>query len=75
MSKTKKIQLARIYRGNYFSGFALAVDGVVLANQKGCQVKTHPIARNIAELQVSFNLTSAEVENCLKIDIKEPNEN
>lgn len=59
--------LAKLYRGERFVGFGLAVDGELLEHQASCNIETLPC--ELAKLHVTFNITKEMVENAVKVAI------
>ena len=63
----KEITLAKLYRGEHFMGFGLAVNGKLLERQACSNIESLPCED--ARLHVTFNLTKEMVENAVNVAI------
>lgn len=62
-----KYQIARLYRGDEFLGYAIAVDGQLLDGQVSTIISTEP--RIIPTATVVFNLDRDHAENQITINL------
>ncbi|MDU7357454.1 MAG: hypothetical protein E7L11_16970 [Klebsiella oxytoca] len=62
-----KYQIARLYRGDEFLGYAIAVDGQLLDGQVSTIISTEP--RSIPTATVVFNLDGDHAENQITINL------
>lgn len=62
-----KFQLAKLYRGSFFIGYGIAVNGELLDCQVATEIKTE--ANEISKVVASFNLTAEHAENQITIDL------
>lgn len=62
-----KFQLAKLYRGPFFIGYGIAVNGELLDCQVATEIKTE--ANEISKVVASFNLTAEHAENQITIDL------
>lgn len=62
-----KYQIAKLYRGNEFRGYAIAVDGQLLDGQVSTIISTEPCS--IATATVVFNLDGDHAENQITINL------
>lgn len=62
-----KYQIARLYRGDEFLGYAIAVDGQLLDGQVSTIISTEP--RSIPTATVVFNLDRDHAENQITINV------
>ncbi|HAT5009683.1 TPA: hypothetical protein I9774_000539 [Serratia marcescens] len=63
-----KFQLAKIYRGSFFIGYGIAVNGELLDCQVSTEIKTE--ANEISKVVAVFNLTAEHAENQITIDLR-----
>lgn len=63
-----KFQLAKLYRGSFFIGYGIAVNGELLDCQVATEIKTE--ANEIAKVVAVFNLTAEHAENQITIDVR-----
>lgn len=66
--KTKKLQLAHLYKGSYFYGYGLAVDGELLAGLTGSTIKTLP--GELAVMDASFRISSEMEQSPVRIELE-----
>ncbi|HBC9089281.1 TPA: hypothetical protein KE767_004290 [Citrobacter koseri] len=64
-----KYQIAKIYRGDYFLGYGIAVDGQLLDGQVSSSINSEPFS--LPTVTVVFNLNKDHAENQITIDIDE----
>ncbi|HFZ0441299.1 TPA: hypothetical protein ACIJOI_004321 [Raoultella ornithinolytica] len=62
-----KYQIAKLYRGEDFQGYAIAVDGQLLDSQVSTIIRTEP--GSIPTATVIFNLDSDHAENQIIINL------
>lgn len=62
-----KYQIAKLYRGDDFRGYAIAVDGQLLDKQVSTIISTEP--GSIPTATVVFNLDSDHAENQITINL------
>lgn len=62
-----KYQIAKLYRGDEFRGYAIAVDGQLLDKQVSTIINTEP--GRIPTATVVFNLDSDHAENQITINL------
>lgn len=62
-----KYQIAKLYYGDYFRGYAIAVDGQLLDSQVSTIISTEP--GSIPTATVVFNLDSDHAENQITINL------
>jgi len=63
----KKIQLAKIYRGDLFKGFGIAVDGELLEQQVCTNIKSN--GTELPTLIASFYMKDEQVENAIRVQV------
>lgn len=63
----KHIQLAKLYKGEEFFGYGLAVDGVLLEQQVDTNISTKP--NELPYITASFYLKEQQAENPIIIDL------
>lgn len=63
----KKIQLAKIYSGETFKGFGLAVDGELLEQQVSTCIESNGVDRTT--IIPTFYLKDEQVENAIRIQV------
>ena len=63
-----KYQIAKLYRGDEFRGYAIAVDGQLLDGQVSTIINTDP--GSIPTATVVFNLDSNHAENQITINLE-----
>ncbi|HGH5394184.1 TPA: hypothetical protein ACJI3N_000658 [Raoultella planticola] len=66
-----KYQIAKLYRGEHFSGFGIAVNGKLLDGQLNITINTEP--GSIPTATVVFYLDKDNAENQIAINLEEPN--
>ncbi|UNK22391.1 hypothetical protein [Yersinia intermedia] len=66
--KTKKLQLAHLYKGSYFYGYGLAVDGELLAELIGTTIKTLPGEPVV--MDASFRISSEMEQSPIRIELE-----
>ncbi|MGL4682163.1 MAG: hypothetical protein ACRCV4_03840 [Hafnia alvei] len=64
-----KFQLAKLYRGDHFSGFGIAVNGQLLDGLASVTINTEPCS--IPTATVVFNLDRNTAENQVVINLEE----
>ncbi|HEJ6909074.1 TPA: hypothetical protein SMF28_000448 [Serratia marcescens] len=62
-----KFQLAKLYKGSFFFGYGIAVNGELLDCQISTEIKTEP--NEIAKVVAVFNLSAEHAENQISIDL------
>lgn len=62
-----KAQLAHLYRGDQFMGYALAVDGQLVDRQVSVDISTNP--SKLSTVTVVFNLDAEMAENPVRVDL------
>jgi len=62
-----KAQLAHLYRGDRFIGYALAIDGQLIANQASVDISTKP--KQLATATVVISLDAEMAENPVRVDL------
>lgn len=62
-----KVQLAKLYRGDRFMGYGLAVDGKLLDQQVSTVIDTSP--QKIPIVTATFNMTTEQAENQIVINL------
>lgn len=62
-----KVQVAKLYRGDRFMGYGLAVDGQLLDQQVSTVIDTSP--QKIPIVTVTFNMTCEQAENQIVINL------
>lgn len=67
MKQTKQFQLAKLYRGGMFFGFAVAVDGEIIGRQVSSNIETLPGSMPVINAQ--FMLTESEVETPIVVHL------
>lgn len=65
---TKKPQLARVMRGDRFIGYAIAVDGALLAGQSTATISTSPT--EVPTITSTFYITPEMDENQIQISLE-----
>ncbi|CAM8554830.1 hypothetical protein ESCOCP340M_22345 [Escherichia coli] len=65
-----KYQLAKLYRGDRFFGYGIAVGGVLLDGQASTVLETEPNA--IPKVIATFNLSNEHSENQPRINLDNP---
>lgn len=63
----KKIQLAKIYRGDLFKGFGIAVDGELLEQQVSTGIESN--STDLPAIVATFYLKDEQVENAIHIQV------
>ena len=63
----KKIQLAKIYRGDLFKGFGIAVDGELLEQQVCTTIESN--STDLPKLIPTFYLKDEQVENAIRVQV------
>ncbi|HDU5042457.1 hypothetical protein KSL85_07325 [Klebsiella aerogenes] len=63
-----KYQIAKLYRGDAFRGYAIAVNGQLLDMQVSTIINTEP--GSIPTVTVVFNLDSDHIENQITINLE-----
>lgn len=63
-----KFQIAKLYRGERFMGYGIAVNGQLLDNQVSTVIDTQ--CRELPTLTVVFNLDKNHAENQITIDLR-----
>ncbi|EPQ5781078.1 MULTISPECIES: hypothetical protein [Citrobacter] len=64
-----KYQIAKLYRGDYFLGYGIAVDGQLLDGQVSTSINTE--TTSLPKVTVVFNLNKDHAENQITIDLDE----
>lgn len=62
-----KLQIAKLYRGERFMGYGLAVDGKLLDQQLSTIIDSSP--GEIPIITATFNMTSEQAENQIIINL------
>ncbi|WP_454740926.1 hypothetical protein [Citrobacter freundii] len=62
-----KFQIAKLYRGERFMGYGLAVNGQLLDNQVSTVIDTQ--SRELPTVTAVFNLDKNHAENQISIDL------
>jgi len=62
-----KIQIAKLYRGDRFIGYGIAVNGELLAQQVSTSIESD--AHNLPTIKAIFNLDAELAENQVTIDL------
>ncbi|WP_368770713.1 hypothetical protein [Enterobacter cloacae] len=65
-----KYQLAKLYRGDRFFGYGIAVGGLLLDGQVSTVVETEP--NEVPKVIATFNLRNEHSENQPRIDLDNP---
>jgi len=65
-----KFQLAKIYRGDYFCGFGIAVEGQLLERLASVIIDTAP--HTMPTATAVFNLDKETAENLVVINLNDP---
>lgn len=65
-----KYQLAKLYRGDRFFGYGIAVGGLLLDGQVSTTVETAP--NELPTVNAIFNLSNEHSENQPRIDLDNP---
>lgn len=63
----KKIQLAKIYHGDLFKGFGIAVEGELLAQQVCTTIESN--GTELPTIVPTFYLKDEQVENAIRIQV------
>ncbi|EJL90227.1 hypothetical protein [Pantoea sp. GM01] len=63
----KKIQLAKIYKGDLFKGYGIAVDGELLEQQASTTIESNGV--NLPIIVPTFILKNEQVENPIRIQV------
>ncbi|MBH3264924.1 hypothetical protein I5R69_25580 [Serratia marcescens] len=63
----KKIQLAKIYSGDLFKGFGIAVDGELLEQQVFTTIESS--GADLPKLIPTFYLEDEQVENAIRVQV------
>ncbi|HBL6925876.1 TPA: hypothetical protein LSH87_003786 [Citrobacter koseri] len=64
-----KYQIAKLYRGDHFLGYGIAVDGHLLDGQASTSINTE--ITSFPTVTVVFNLNKDHAENQITIDLDE----
>ncbi|MED8102749.1 hypothetical protein Q5512_17480 [Escherichia coli] len=64
-----KFQMARIYKGDLFACFGIAVNGELLEGQLSSRINTEAI--NFPSVTIEFRLTCEEIGNSIDINVNE----
>ena len=64
-----KYQIAKLYRGDYFLCYGIAVDGQLLDGQVSTSINTE--TTSLPKVTVVFNLNKDHAENQITIDLDE----
>ncbi|ASE84390.1 TPA: hypothetical protein U2I11_001557 [Citrobacter koseri] len=64
-----KYQIAKLYRGDHFLGYGIAVDGQLLDGQASTSINTE--ITSLPTVTVVFNLNKDHAENQITIDLDE----
>lgn len=64
-----KYQIAKLYRGDHFLGYGIAVDGQLLDGQVSTSINTE--TTSLPKVTVVFNLNKDHAENQITIDLDE----
>lgn len=64
-----KYQIAKLYRGDHFLGYGIAVDGQLLDGQASTSINTE--TASLPTVTVVFNLNKDHAENQITIDLDE----
>ncbi|HBR5057544.1 TPA: hypothetical protein L9X63_002964 [Klebsiella pneumoniae] len=64
-----KYQIAKLYRGDHFLGYGIAVDGQLLDGQASISINTE--ITSLPTVTVVFNLNKDHAENQITIDLDE----
>ncbi|WPO93772.1 hypothetical protein SFA32_12405 [Buttiauxella sp. HR94] len=62
-----KLQLAKVYEGGRFKGYAVAVDGQILSNQVSTTIES--TANDLPVLKAVFFLEAEQAENPICIEV------
>lgn len=65
-----KYQLAKLYRGDRFFGYGIAVGGLLLEGQVSTKIETAP--NELPIVNAIFNLSNEHSENQPRIDLDNP---
>lgn len=66
-----KYQLAKLYRGDRFLGYGIAVGGLLLEGQVSTKIET--ATNELPIVNAIFNLSNEHPENQPRIDLNNPN--